>query len=276
VPELSLGWDQVRAWRLRRHHLDGRAPRAAMLDVVAGIAGLHAQVMSSAELTLWARVDGLEPDAVARALWEDRSLVKTWAMRGTLHLLPTAEFALWQAALHTTADRFVAPVWLRGFGVTRDELERFLDAVATALDGRVLSRDELAEEVARLTGDPALGEKVRGSWGAFLKPAAFRGHLCFGPSQGQLVAFTHPDGWLGHRPGPYGDRIYRPQGWLSPVLLIDGRMVGVWRSEAKGKALAVTVEPFVAVPAWARRAAEEEAERLAAFTGKALRLTWAS
>ena len=75
------------AWRLRRHHLHEPAPAAAMLEVAAAICGLHAQLMSSAELTLWARVAGLEPDAVQRALWNDRSLVKTWAMRGTLHLL---------------------------------------------------------------------------------------------------------------------------------------------------------------------------------------------
>jgi Winged helix DNA-binding domain len=57
-----------------------------MLDAVAELAGVHAQLMTSAELTLWARVEGLEPDAVRRALWEERTLVKTWAMRGTLHL----------------------------------------------------------------------------------------------------------------------------------------------------------------------------------------------
>ena len=65
-----LGWDQVIAWRAARHHLDERVPATAMLEVVSGLCGLHAQVMSSAELTLWARVEGLEPGAVPRALWE--------------------------------------------------------------------------------------------------------------------------------------------------------------------------------------------------------------
>jgi hypothetical protein len=94
----QLRWAQVTAWRTARHQLAERAPATATLEVAARIAGLHAQVMSSAELTLWARVDGLPPDAVRRALWEERSLVKTWAMRGTLHLLPAAELPLWQAA----------------------------------------------------------------------------------------------------------------------------------------------------------------------------------
>ena len=76
------------AWRAARHHLDERVPAKAMLEVAGRVAGLHAQVLSSAELTLSARVEDLEPDAVRRALWEERSLLKTWTMRGTLHLLP--------------------------------------------------------------------------------------------------------------------------------------------------------------------------------------------
>src|SRR6266540_121119 len=49
-PALELAWDQVVGWRLRRHHLDERAPGGDLLAVVAEIAGLHAQIMSSAEL----------------------------------------------------------------------------------------------------------------------------------------------------------------------------------------------------------------------------------
>ena len=66
-----------------------------MLNVASELCGLHAQVMSSAELTLWARVEGLGPEAVKKALWKDRSLVKLWAMRGTLHLLTAADYPMW-------------------------------------------------------------------------------------------------------------------------------------------------------------------------------------
>ncbi|HEX7148946.1 MAG TPA: crosslink repair DNA glycosylase YcaQ family protein, partial [Actinomycetota bacterium] len=77
-------------------------------------------------------------------------------------------------------------------------------------------------------------------------------------------------------PGPFKARVYRPQGWLSPVLLVGGRMEGVWRHEVKGRRVQVTVEPFAGpLPAWARRAAEAEAERLAAFAGGQLELGWA-
>lgn len=77
-------------------------------------------------------------------------------------------------------------------------------------------------------------------------------------------------------PGPFKARVYRPQGWLSPVLLVGGRMEGVWRQEVKGRRVQVTIEPFAGPPAaWARRAAEAEAERLAASAGGQLELRWA-
>lgn len=344
-----------------------------MLEVVARLGGLQAQLMSSAELALWARVENLEPEAVQRSLWEERSLVKTWAMRGTLHLLPAPELQLWQTVLRLDR-RYLRPAWLRYFEVTPEELDRLTAAIAQALDGQLLTREELVDEVSRLLGSAELGGKLRHSWGNMLKPAAFRGYLCFAPSAGQNVRFTRPDSWLGAMkqvdaeqaerevtrrflaaygpatrevfgqwlaapvsragtliralgdevtqvdvegtlawtltsqladiagarppgsvkllpafdqyvlvasrdatnflPGPFRDRIYRPQGWLSPVLLVDGRMDGVWRHERKGSRLLVRIEPFLDLPIWARQAAEEEAERLAAFMGRPLDLTW--
>lgn len=376
-PVARLTWEKVLSWRVRRQHLHRRAPREASFAVVADICGLHAQVLSSAELTLWARVEGLEPGAVGRALWEERTLVKGWAMRGTLHALPAAELPLWIAALGVLKPRHHTPSWLRYFGLTREEADAMLAAIPRALDGRQLTREELAEAVAALTGLAHLGEKLRESWGTLLKPAAFRGDLCFAPNAGQLARFARPDQWLGAwepvetdsairevarrylaaygpatreqfarwfgvtspaqaealiarlgaevasvevegtrawmlaeqvaeaadatppgvvrllpafdqyvvtaprdapavLPDAYRDRVYRPQGWLSPVLLLDGRMAGIWRHERAGERITVRIEPFAALPTWARRAAEDEAGRLAGFLGGALELRWPS
>jgi len=351
-----------------------------MLAVVSRLCGLHAQVMSSAELSVWARVEDLDRRAVQRALWEDRTLVKTWAMRGTLHLLPADELPVWHAALGTSR-RYLRPAqWQKYFGITLEELDRLTDAVAAALDGRVMTREQLVQEVGRLTGSAAFGAKLaQSSWGTILKPAAFAGRLCFGPSLGQRVRFTRPDTWLAAAPPPvdaqaataavtrrflaaYGPatyhdlarwwgggggmstarqwiaalgeevspvdldgaqawmlaaharevrelppnrsvrllpgfdqyvvaaschaerllagelrrRVYRPQGWISAVLLVNGRMEGTWRHEIKGSRVEVVIEPFVTTPVWVRRAAGQEAERLAAFLGCTLSLTWKS
>jgi hypothetical protein len=75
-------------------------------------------------------------------------------------------------------------------------------------------------------------------------------------------------------PGDYRARVFRPQGWISPVLLVNGRMEGTWRHQVKGGRVEVTIEPFVKAPQWVRRAASEEAERLAEFLDCSLKLSW--
>jgi hypothetical protein len=146
--------------------------------------------MSSAELSLWARVDGLDRGTLQELLWERRELVKLWAMRGTLHLLPSRELGFWLSALGRQ--------WKYG-NKGSDEIDALTDAVGRALKGRVLTREELARRVVSDTGSEELGKFVRFSWGSYLKAASWRGLLCFAPSPDKNVRFTSPAGWL---PGP--------------------------------------------------------------------------
>src|SRR5262245_33591152 len=109
----SLSWEQVSAWRLAQNHLLERADRTEMLDVLGRIGCVHAQVMSSAELQLAARVEGLSPADVQSALWQDHRLLKTWSLRGTLHLLRREDFPLYVATLDTYVGPFFRkPIWL--------------------------------------------------------------------------------------------------------------------------------------------------------------------
>ena len=185
---MDVSWEAAAAWRAGRHRLDARAPHEEALGVASVLCGLHAQVLSSAELTLWARVADLRRDDVSRWLWQDKALVKQWAMRGTLHLLPAAELGLWHGALGTYAH-WLKPSWFKGFGTSREEMEALIAAVSAALAGRCLTREQLAGELGE--------ERLTESWGAYLKPVAFRGQLCFGPDAGRNVTFTRPDTWLG-------------------------------------------------------------------------------
>src|ERR1043166_2875162 len=222
---LKLTWAQAASWRVRRHHLDQRAPAGSMLAVASRLCGLHAQVMSSAELTVWARVEGLERRAVQRALWEDRTLVKTWAMRGTLHLLPSAELPLWHAALATSRRYLREALWKKYFGITLEELDHLTRAIGAAHAGRFLAREELAREVARLTGSAPFAAKLaESSWGTVLKPAAFTGRLCFAPSLGQRVRFTHPDTWL----RPAGTGSHAPAAAGSPEAAVARRFLAAY------------------------------------------------
>jgi uncharacterized protein YcaQ len=221
----------------------------------------------------------------------------------------------------------------------------------------------MAERDLVRSGIQGLDDKLKGGFGDLLKPAAFRGDLCFAPGDGRRVRFARPDQWLGPwepmeteeatlevarryltRYGPanrealarwfgmpspaeagrwlkrlgdevveaggeyllaadveaaeaaepegavrllpafdqyvvgaprgdddvvaaaHRERVYRPQAWLSPVLVADGRILGVWSHERKG-GLEVEIEAFGRLPKAVRAGAEAEAEALAAFLG---------
>jgi hypothetical protein len=173
-------WESVLAWRVGRQHLARRSTDA--LQVISDLCGLHAQVMSSAQLTLWARVE--DPPDVETLLWTDRTLVKTWAMRGTLHLLRTDELPLYVGAQGGLKPRYEQNAWLKHFELTAEEAQSILVDVPDALRAGPLTRDELSDRVhAGLS---------RG-YGDLLKPVAFRGELIFAPSSGQNVRFALPE-----------------------------------------------------------------------------------
>lgn len=198
--DLVATWPQVCGWRLARQHVT--EPAADPVGVAARLCGVQAQVTSSAQLTLGLRSPA-SADDLETALWTDRSLVKTWAMRGTLHWLPSREYAMWIAALRTRPWR-ITPSWERYHGVTADELAAVSEAIPEALDGRQLTRDELAARIAEVTGSAHLTEQLRSGWGAVLKPAANRGLLCFGSDRDRNVTFVRPQDWLGEI-GPLPD-----------------------------------------------------------------------
>jgi hypothetical protein len=191
---IELGWDQVLAFRLARHGLDRRRPIGAP-EVALRINGVQAQVMSAAELSIGARSGTESPASVQDQLWERRTLVKTWAMRTTLHLLPAAELPLFMAGVRRRSPA-VERTWLRYFGLDAGQLEELVDAVGDALDGRCLTRRELAAAVVGRLGWMTLDHMLSG-WGTYLGVPARRGRLCFGPSAGNSVRFVRPDQWFG-------------------------------------------------------------------------------
>lgn len=188
-------WSQVRAFRLARQHLFERAPRHALVEVVRDICGVQAQVQSAAELQVWARLDDAQADDVRNALWQERTLVRTWCMRGTLHVLAADELPVYVAALRTH-DRWWKGSWLRLVAhLSADELRTVLEAIAATLTEAPMRREQLAQAVAERAGAHA-EQKLLSGWSELLKPAAFAGTLIAGPPDGQNVTFVRPDRWL--------------------------------------------------------------------------------
>ncbi|GAA3339623.1 winged helix DNA-binding domain-containing protein [Amorphoplanes nipponensis] len=188
-----MNLDEILRRRIDRHHL-GRARAGDVVAAARRIGGLHAQVASSALASATLRLTAA-PE-LDDALYRRRSLVRTWAARGTLHLLPAADLPLWVAAM-STRTRETTGSWLKYHGVTEAQMRDIIAAVPDVLGGTPLTREELADAIVTATGHEELHEPLRQGFGAILKPLAFRGLLCSGPPRGRHVTFVAPRAWLG-------------------------------------------------------------------------------
>ena len=150
--------------------------------------------MSAAEMQAAVRVRCKVED-VRTSLWKDKTLVKTWLMRATLHLVPASDLPIYTAAMGSYGIRNTN-AWLKWMQITEPELTMIVDAIGEVLDGQALTREEL---IARLgKGRPErIQLALKSGWGGLLKPVARRGLLCFGLSRGQNVKFVRPEQWLG-------------------------------------------------------------------------------
>jgi Winged helix DNA-binding domain len=183
--------DRVRRLRLRAQRLAGRRP-GDVAEVVRGVGGLQAQDTPASRLAVRARSSGLDEAAVRRACDQDRSVVRTWAMRGTLHMV-AAEDAGWLVAL--LGPGFAAGNRRRRLQLGLDDAtcERALAALPAVLAGGPLSRADLVAGLA------AEGVEIapKGQAPAHLVGyAAMRGLICRGPDlDGDEPSYVLLDEW---------------------------------------------------------------------------------
>lgn len=194
---LKITWDEASARRTERQFLAFPARAGTpVADIVGAMLGAHAQVLSAAEVSVGVRADGVTRAEVRAALWEDRSLVKTYGPRGTVHLLPTAELPLWTAAL--TAIPSGRSPFAPAVQLTEEQADEVVAAIGDALEGARLTVDELSDEVVARTG-PWAGDLVMPAfqgmwprWRQVMHRAGQRGALCFAPNRGRKVTYTRP------------------------------------------------------------------------------------
>ncbi len=60
-------------------------------------------------------------------------------------------------------------------------------------------------------------------------------------------------------------RVYRQAGWISPVVLLNGRVIGTWTYTRRGKRLSFEMSPFQKLSKIIRAGIEEEAASLGVF-----------
>ena len=341
--------------------------------------GAQAQVLLAGQMAFWPRVKGSTIREVGSALWKDHVLVKAWAMRRTLFLLPSTDMAVFVRG--TTRRAAYHYRWGISRVGSKQELDKLLDRVMSILK-EPRTRAELADLLNKSHGYK-LRSKAGGGWGSkskipwvdvgdsslpvgeLLHIIAAREVMCFGPNKGAESTFVRADKWIPHwkdvtveeaerrllvkylhaygpatlqdfalwagmyvrdakeiwaleaenmvpvdvegwkanilepdlshlekaeidgpvvRLLPFFDsfilghknhqnivdeknrkKIYRNQGWVSPILLVDGRAQGVWSHVQKGNSLEVHVTPFSKLSVGVSSQLKEEASDLGRF-----------
>jgi hypothetical protein len=210
---VGLTWSGVIARRMNRHALGERATDLDPAAVAARLCGAHAQVLSAAELSIGRRIAGATRADVQHALWRQRSLVKTFGPRGTIHLLPAADLPMWTGALSALPSP--VPIHPEGVRFTAGQADEVIAAIGEALADAELTVDELTEALASRPGPWAVERTMDAfqdkwpRWRQLTSTAAHRGVLCFGPDRGRKVTYTNPHRWLpGFRPAD-GDAALR-------------------------------------------------------------------
>ncbi|MEK7727616.1 MAG: winged helix DNA-binding domain-containing protein [candidate division KSB1 bacterium] len=354
---------QVAAFRLQRHHLCDKQP-ASLITLCRNVCGVQAQVMSAAEMAWWARNHKLTRAAIQNALWQERALIKTYALRGTLHILTAEDLPLFISALKSSHVARMHQIFMR-LGLTAKEIEGMQHSAFAALRDGPLSQSELTARVKTQVGKK-MREAMAKFWNVF-RPLFASGLICYGPSHGQEVTFVRVESWLPHfkevpaaearaillrrylhaygpatpqdfsrwtglpmlevKPAfvalaeelieletpqakafllradeetlrarqlrapqvrllPSFDvfmlghvdkshlvveknykRVYRNQGWLSHVVLFEGRVIGVWQYERRGQLWQLQLEPFEKFSKALRAQILAEAESLGKFLG---------
>lgn len=191
-PGRALADDEARRLRERAQHL-GPRPRVEAPDpgaLVRDLVGVQAQEAPAAALALRARAAGLVAGDVERARVVERTIVRTWALRGTLHLLAAADLG-WLLPL-------LGPVFARAN--RRRRLQLGLDDETTTRGVRLL-RARLADEgpltraaiVERLA---ARGLPLEGQAAPHLiAQAAHEGVVCHGPERDGEPTYTLLADW---------------------------------------------------------------------------------
>jgi uncharacterized protein YcaQ len=170
------------------------APKSRLVDVVRELCGLQAQLLSAAELALSARVAGVTQESVRDALWEEKTLVRAWTVRGTIHVIPAEDLPLWMAALGNRRY-WESKEWLDQERLTANEASAIFDTVHDVLGETGSTRAEIADAVVTRLGT-RFRPKIASMWGELLAPLMYMGKMCFGPSVGANVTFVRADKWV--------------------------------------------------------------------------------
>lgn len=175
----------LRALRIHAQHLRAKASRGDMVEVVRSLCGVNAQSRPAMMLSLRSRIKGLDMTDIIKTVEKKRALVRTWAMRGTIHLLDSEDLS-WIVSLLGPAIIAKGRGRRLELGLNDEILAKSLGEIPTILkDGKPLTR---GVDIDRTGQAPY----------HLIAYAALKGLLCMGPDRPNGdPTYGLVDGWTG-------------------------------------------------------------------------------
>lgn len=144
---LELTREQAIRFRVDVHGLRERSSKAS-LERCAGLTGLHDNPEGSALSALGARLEDLDPEMYQRALYEEKTLVRLWGMRGAPYVVPTRDAHVFTTGALPEDDESLATMLtgdmsrLQDAGVSaREAFKSAVEGVEAVLDRPMRKRD---------------------------------------------------------------------------------------------------------------------------------------
>jgi hypothetical protein len=164
-------------------------------EIARSIAGAQAQDVYAGPLTFRSRSRNLTAADIKRARTEERSLLRTWVMRTTIHLIPTDDAGWWLPLFEPGIERW-SRRRLEQLGLPRARQDKALRIAARALaEEGPLTRTEVRERIV------AGGVELNAQTGMHVALASVAsGIACLGPDQGRTTCLVRREDWLGKPP----------------------------------------------------------------------------
>lgn len=190
---IELSVQEIRSLRLCAQQLsvDAETQNLSIEKILQTNCGVQAQYSSDAALALHVRMNNLISDDLKKILINERTIVRTWCMRGTLHLLAAEDFH-WLIGLHGKV--FIQKSQRRYEQLGIDE--KFYDKCIEKLyllfsQSEPLTRDEVKDYLMMQ------GIKLEGQAPYhLLRRAALDGLICFGPDREGEPTYVLVENWL--------------------------------------------------------------------------------
>jgi hypothetical protein len=176
-------------WRLHNQRIAGAGFKRPG-EVVAWMGAIQAQDYLGALWALGLRMETATEETIEQAIAE-RTVVRTWPMRGTLHFVASADIR-WMVALLACRVLTGRPARYRQLELDQAVFDKSRDLLVSALEGgRQLTREALYEILE------AAGIATAGQRGLhILQRLALDGLLCFAARQGRQQTFALLEEWV--------------------------------------------------------------------------------